>query len=38
MKEIENLNATSMQLDLKKMKEAMTQAMACMYNTQKDPC
>ena len=36
-KEIENLKAVSMQLDPKKMKEAMTQAIACMYNTQKGP-
>ena len=27
-----------MQLHLKKMIEAMTQAMACMYSTQKNPC
>ena len=33
-KEIENLKAVHMQLD-KKMIEAMMQAMACMYNTQK---
>ena len=32
-KEIENLKATSIQLDPKKMIEAM----ACMYNTPKDP-
>ena len=36
-KEIENLKAASMQIDLKKLIEAMTQAMACMYNMQKDP-
>ena len=34
-KEIENLKATSMQLDQQKMIKAMSQAMACMYNTQK---
>ena len=26
-----------MQMDLEKLIEAMTQAMACMYNTEKDP-
>ena len=36
-KEIENFKATSMQMDQKKLLEAMTQAMACMYNTPKDP-
>ena len=36
-KEIENLKATSMQLDPQKMIEAMTQAMACLYNSQKGP-
>ena len=36
-KEIENLKATSMQMDPKRLIEAMTQAMTCMYNTQKDP-
>ena len=36
-KEIENLKAASMQMDPKKLTEAMTQAMACMYNTSKDP-
>ena len=35
-KEIENLKATSTQMDLQKMIEATTQAMACMYNTLKD--
>ena len=35
--ETENLKATCMQLDPKKMIEAMAQAMACMYNTQKGP-
>ena len=36
-KEIENLKAASMQMDPKKLIEATTQAMACMYNTSKDP-
>ena len=36
-KEIENLKATNMQMDPKKLIEAMTQAMTCMYNTSKDP-
>ena len=36
-KEIENLKAASMQMDPKKLIETMTQAMACMYNTSKDP-
>ena len=36
-KETDNLKAASMQMDLEKLIEAMTQAMACMYNTQKDP-
>ena len=36
-KEIEYLKATTMHMDLQKMIEAMTQAMAFMYNTQKDP-
>ena len=36
-KEIENLKAASMQRDPKKLIEAMTQAMTCMYNTPKDP-
>ena len=36
-KEITNLKATGMQLDPKKMIEAMTQAMVCIYNTQKGP-
>ena len=36
-KEIENLKAASMQMDPKKLIEAMTQAMVCMYNTPKDP-
>ena len=31
-KEIENLKATSMQMDPEKLIKAMTQAMACMYN------
>ena len=35
--EIENLKISSMQMDLEKLIEAMTQAMACMYNMQKDP-
>ena len=35
--EIENLKAASMQMDPKKLIEPMTQAMACMYNTTKDP-
>ena len=34
--ERKKLKATRMQMDLKKMIEAMTQVMACMYNTQKD--
>ena len=36
-KEIENFKAASMQMDPKKLIEAMTQAMTCMYNTLKDP-
>ena len=36
-KEIENLKATNMQMDLEKLIEAMSQAMACMHNMQKDP-
>ena len=36
-KEIENLKAASMQMDPKKLIEAMTQAMESMFNTQKDP-
>ena len=36
-KEIENLNAAGMQMDPKKLIEAMTHAMACMYHTSKDP-
>ena len=36
-KEMENLKAASMQMDHRKLIEAMTQAMACMYNMQKDP-
>ena len=35
-KELENLKAASMQMDPKKLIEAMTQAMACMCNTSKD--
>ena len=36
-KEIENLKAASMQMDPKKLIEAMTQDMTYMYNTSKDP-
>ena len=36
-KEIENWKTTSMQMDLKKLIEAMTLPMACMYNTPKYP-
>ena len=36
-KEIENLKAAGMQMDPKKLIEAMTQAMVCIYNTSKDP-
>ena len=36
-KEIENLKAASMQMDPEKLIEAMTQAMACMYHTSKNP-
>ena len=40
-KGIENLKAASMQMDPEKlieaMTQAMTQAMACMYNMQMDP-
>ena len=33
----ENLKAASVQLGPKSLTEAMTQAMVCMYNTNKDP-